>query len=173
MRHTISTKATRAVTAGATAACTLVAFAALGGVAFAKSSVGLGQYQYGDGMKVTLCHKDKNTALASAPRQSPRIALTAINSERARRCAAEAAEPRREGGEGEGGEGEGGEGEGREQKAAREGKAGEADKAAAAQAKADKARARPRSPRAHRAVGRAAPADKGNRGGNGKGKGKG
>jgi uncharacterized membrane protein YgcG len=41
----------------------VVAFASLGGIGLAKSSIALAQYQYGK--KVTICHKGKNTITIS------------------------------------------------------------------------------------------------------------
>lgn len=50
--------------AAALVACLVTAFAAFGGVGFAKNGASAGQYQYG--AKVTICHKGKNTITVGA-----------------------------------------------------------------------------------------------------------
>ena len=53
MGRTSSAKAQRALFFAVVTAITLIAFAAIGGVGVAETSVSAAQYQYG---KVTLCH---------------------------------------------------------------------------------------------------------------------
>lgn len=51
----------RRIALAALFATIVAAFTALGGVGFASGSISAAQAQYGDGKKVTLCHKGKNT----------------------------------------------------------------------------------------------------------------
>jgi hypothetical protein len=54
----------RTLIAGVLSTILVVAFAALGGVGFAKGSITAAQYQYGKN-KITICHKGKNTITIS------------------------------------------------------------------------------------------------------------
>ena len=67
MTTPISSKTRRAVFAAVVAATTLVSFGVLGGVGLARTAIGVAQYEYGGQVKVTLCHKDKNTITVGAP----------------------------------------------------------------------------------------------------------
>jgi hypothetical protein len=64
----------RRIALAALFATIVAAFTALGAVGFASGSISAAQAQYGDGKKVTLCHKGKNTITVSESARKAHLA---------------------------------------------------------------------------------------------------